>query len=507
MPRTARTLFFSVLLALAVGFVSAQSTVTIAKKLGINSLNPALGTGLADATVNRTMFEGLIGFDKDFNIVPELATSWKVNQDATALTFHLRQGVTFQDGTPFNAQAVKDYYSWVLGPKNAGSTARGYLSDIASIDVVGPYEVRFNLEKSNAAMLSNLATWHARIASPTSIKKYGDKVGQHPVGTGPFKFVSWKRGQSIMVEAYNHYWGKPAQIDRIQFLIVPNDSTRVAMLKSGEAQFIESVPPQLADTLEGNPNIKVSSTESVFLRILELNTQHPPFNDVRVRQALNYAINKQQFARVVYGGHATVMTAPMAEPVFGYAKQQPYSYNPERAKKLLAEAGYPDGFSFKVLTFNGTEYRTAGQVLQQMLAAVGVKMILNPTEHGALVEQIFKPFDENPTEASLVGASAITGDADRALSITFSRKEWPPQGDDWSFYNNPKVNTLLKKGRETGDPQKRAEIYAQAQKIIWNDAPWVFLVSPDNISAQATDLSGVFYMPDQTVDARKANLK
>src|SRR5690606_31605703 len=155
--------------------------------------------------------------------------------------------------------------------------------------------------------------------------------------------------------------------------------------------------------------------------------------------------------------------------------QPPYSYDPEKAREMLAEAGYPDGFEFTVLTFTGDEYRMAGQVLQQMFAEIGVEMVLDQQERGALVDQIFLPVEENPTEAALVGASASTGDADLALTTSFTSQSFPPASNNWSFYSNERVEELVLAGRTSGDPATRAEAYEEALAIIWQDAPWVFL--------------------------------
>lgn len=505
MSRVRRSLLTLVVaaLALASSAALAQDTIRIAQSLAQNILSPAEATGLPDAAVIRTMFEGLVGFT-DGVLVPELASEWSANEDATAFTFTLREGVTFHDGTPFDAQAVKDYYEWVMNPDGRGARGRSLLAAMESVEVLGPYQVRIHLSEPNGAFIYLLATSNARIVSPTAVATYGDELSKHPVGTGPFRFVSWEEGQSIVVERNPDYWGEPAKVDRLEFLVVTNAATRVAMLQSGEVQFIESLPPQLVPTIEADPNLEVLSTAANFLRIFQMNTSKAPFDDVRVRQALNYAVDKQQLVNVVFGGNATVMSSPIPETAFGYAPQPPYEYDPERARALLAEAGYPNGFDVKVLTFTGDEYRTAGQVLQQMFAEVGVRMTLDQQERGALVEQIFKPIEENPTEAALVGASASTGDADLALTVSFTRASFPPAANNWSFYSNDRVEELVLAGRRTGDPEQRKAIYAEAQSIIWQDAPWVFLYSPNTIAGRSLSITGVENSPDNTIDARRA---
>lgn len=504
--RIISSILLSVLLTVFTA-ASAQDTIRIAQSLGHNSLNPAEASGLSDSSVVRTMFEGLVGFNAEFELVPELATSWEINEDATAITFVLREGVMFHDGTAFNAQAVKDYYEWVLNPDSKSARGRGVIANIDTIEVLGEYELRMNLKEPSGAMLYNLALSNSRIASPTSIETYGDEAGRHPVGTGPFKFEAWQESEFVKVSRFEDYWGESAKVDNLTFLIVPNAATRVAMLQAGEVEFIEDLPPQLIDAIEAAPNLDVLTGKTTFLRILQLNTTKPPFDDVRVRQAMNYAIDKEQLVNVVFRGNATVMSSPIPELVFGYEQQEPYAYDPEKAKALLAEAGYEDGFSFKTLTFTGEEYSTAGQVLQQMFANVGLTLELNPSERGALVDQIFKPVEENITETALVGASAATGDADRALTVSFARESWPPTSNNWSFYEDAEVERLLKEARASGDPEVRKAAYAQAQTIIWEAAPWVFLYSPDSIAGRAATIDGVYYVADKSLDARNASFK
>lgn len=507
--RARRSLALLVMLLAALGGAAASAqggTVRIATSLAQNSLAPGEATGLPDAAVIRTMFEGLVGFT-DGSLTGELADSWEPNDDATAYTFHLRKGVTFHDGTPFNAQAVKDYYDWVMDPNSIAARARGLLAAMTSVDVVDEYTVRINLNGPNGAFVFLLATSNARIASPASVAEYGAELTRHPVGTGPFRFVSWSEGQNVIVERNPDYWGEPAKVERIEFVVVTNAATRVAMLQSGEVQYIEALPPQLVPTIEATQGLEVIAQPTNFLRILQLNTTKAPFDDVRVRQALNYAVDKQVLANVAYNGFATVMTAPIPASAFGHADQPAYGYDPERARSLLAEAGYSNGFTFTVLTFTGDEYRMAGQVLQQMFSQVGVTMVLDQQERGALVDQIFLPMEENPTEAALVGASASTGDADLALTTSFARQSFPPASNNWSFFSDDRVEDLIVAGRTSGDPNARLAAYAEAEAIIWEQAPWVFLVSPDSIAGRAVGLTGVAAAPDNTIDARRAQFQ
>lgn len=501
-----RPLFLALAAALVLGVASAQ-TARVAQALAHTSLAPAQATGLADTSVMRSMFEGLVGFDTDFNLVPELATSWTVSPNATELVFELRSGVTFHDGTALDAAAVVAYLDWVMNPDNTVSArGRSTLAGMTAWEATGPMQVTLRLGAPNGAFIFNVALANAYIASPAALE--GD-VPRNPVGTGPFRFGEWRDGEYVLVERYDGYWGDPAAVEAIRFLVVNNAATRVAMLEAGEVDWAEAIPPALVPSVEANPDLEVQVSQSTFARIFPMNTQRPPFDDVRVRQALNYAVDKEQLAIVVFRGFATPVTSALPTPVFGHTPVGPYPFDPERARALLAEAGYGPGgqrLEFEVLTFTGPEYETAGTVLQQMFSDVGVTMNFNPTERGALVEAIFQPLETFAFDAGLVGASSATGDAAQALRVSFARGSWPPASNNWSFFHNERVEELLAAGVATGDPAARLAIYAEAQQIIHDEAPWVFLYSPDNLTGQRKGVTGIAYYPTKQIDPRRIAL-
>jgi glutathione transport system substrate-binding protein len=485
---------------------AASGTVSIAMSGDAITLNPGDTNGNLDFSIQRSIYEGLVGFNKEGKLVPELATSWTSNPQATVFTFDLRKGVTFQDGTPFNAQAVKTYFDWVIDPANHFKRESLY-NVIKNVDVLSEYKVQFTLSKPFGAMLYTFAHPAGRIVSPAAIKKYGKDVAKHPVGTGPFEFVSWTPGQKIVLKAYANYWGGAPKVENLDFLFVPNAATRVAMLQSGEAQFIEDLPPQLVDPIKANSKLEVSATPSIYVRFMAMNTQVKPFNDYRVREAMNYAVDKKTIVSVIAKGFGTELTAPIAKQVTGYSAQTPYAYDPEKAKQLLAEAGYPNGFTFTIDSLNSTTYQQLDQVLQQMFAKVGVTAKINPMESGTFQNTVFAPLDKTTLQAVVIGWSPSTGDADWGLRPLFAKASWPPALFNLAFYDNPSVNKLINDGLSTANQQIRDQAYAGAEKVIWNDAPWVFLYSPYNIAGISKSVSGVYYMPDGTVDARAAALQ
>lgn len=492
-------------LALSMLFFTNAQTLKIGLGLGAANVNPAEATGIADATVGRHIFEGLVTIGEDGAVTPELATEVVANDDATEFVFTLREGISFHDGTPFNAEAVVDYFNWVLDPESTGSRGRSSLTDVVSVEATGANEVTFTLEDSNGAFLFNLALNGARIVSPASLEEFAGALGRNPVGTGPYVLGGWEDGATLTLERFDGYWGDAPHFETIVFYEVQNAATRVAMLQSGELDFIENVAPQLVDNLTSSPNLVVTSEPGTAGRILQMNTTKAPFNDVRVRQALNYAVDADQIVNIALRGHGVALKSPMPETVFGFKEQPAYEYNPEKARELLAEAGYADGFTTTMLTFVGDEYHLVGQMLQQFFADVGVTLIVDAKERGALVDQIFLPQETNPTEVALVGMSSGTSDADRTLVVSFATESFPPASNNWSFYDNARVDELLEAGIRTADPDERLEIYGEAQDIIWEEAPWVFIYNPTNIAAKRADLEGIAFRPDKTIDARSAS--
>jgi glutathione transport system substrate-binding protein len=299
-------------------------------------------------------------------------------------------------------------------------------------------------------------------------------------------------------------------VDSITIRSVPENGSRLAMLQAGEAQFIYPMPVEMVKAVERNPAIDVVSTKSIYAFYVGLNNLRKPFDNPKVREALNYAIDKQAMIKVVYGGRAEALDSPLPRLLSGYVSQgAPKPYDPAKAKALLAEAGYPNGFESVLWGGNSTSTQRAMQFLQQQLAAVGVKVQVEPLESGVAAAKIWSV--KTPEEATTLmyygGWSASTGDADWGLRPLFGGKaSFPPTLFNTAYYDNSQVNADIEAGLTTADPAKRAAAYKDAQAVIWKDNPWIFLVSPDVISAKSKKLSGVHVMPDGQILTEDAAL-
>lgn len=493
------------------GAAQAAGDVVVAFDGNVLGLNPANLNDNLSMSAARSIVQGLFGFDKDMKVHPLLAESYEANDTATVFTIHLRQGVSFSDGTPFNAAAVKTSFDFMRDPANHLKRQSLY-APIDHIDTPDENTVVITLKQPFGPFIANLAHIAFGIISPKAIAEYGKDLDRHAVGTGPFELDSWQT-DTLKVVKNPHYWraGWP-KVDSITFRSVPEDGTRLAMLRTGEAQFIYPVPLTLAQTLAHDPKIDLINTPSIYVRYVALNTLKKPFDDPRVRQALNYAVNKDAMLKVVFNGYGVKLDAPLPPPLFGYSQTEKggWPYDPAKAKKLLAEAGYPNGFSTTLWGTNDSLTRKGLEFLQQQLAAVGVKAEVEPLESGVLISRIFAA--QKPEDATVQmyygGWSASTGDADWQLRPLMSKLGYPPALYNAAYYSNPAVDADVQGALETADSAKRLGFYKDAQAKIWQDAPWMFLISNNIVYARAKNLTGIDVMPDgQTLTADAALAK
>lgn len=488
-------------------FAGGVSAKTIVFSAGADAvrLDPPDMTDNVSETVLRHIMDGLVEFDEKLNIKPALATKWEVLDEGKTYKFYLREGVKFHDGTPFNAKAVVANFERILnGDLRRTSLYKPY---IASVEAAGEYVVLFHLKNAFGAFLNHLAHGAGLIQSPAAIQKWGDQIGRHPVGTGPFVFKEWVPGDHITVVANKSYWGGKPKVDEIVFRVVPEDATRVFQLEAGEADVATGIPPTDVARLQKSPALDVLVKDSLRVIYIGMNTRKAPLNNVKVRQAINYAINKDLIVKEVLGGLGRVSDSPLAPLTTGYYSTGGYPYNPAKAKQLLAEAGYPNGFSIKLWTPRGRylkDYETALAV-QQMLADVGIKAKLETMEWSAYLSALYDVTPETAqAELFLLGWAPSTGDADWVLRPLMSSDLMPPDGDNSTFYSNPKVDELIKKGMTEHNPDKRAAYYKEAQIQITKDAPWAYLHVMKQIVGKKTSLKGVKILPIEIVLVKDA---
>ena len=491
----------SLALAAATGARPSRAAGTTDLTVGVPDnllgLDPADVNDTLSQSACRLMMQGLYGFDKDMNLIPVLAESYTASEDAKEFTFKLRTGISFHDGALFDAAAVKANFDRVTNPANHLKRT-SLFSMIDHTEVVDPQTVKFVLNNPFGAFVPTIAHPSAMQLSPKAIQQFGKDISRNPVGTGPFKFVSWS-ADTLKVTKNDKYW-KPnlPQVASVTFRSVQENGARLAMLQAGEAQFIYPMPPEMIKAVEHNANITINNAPSIYERYVAMNVLKHPYGDLRVRQALNYAVDKAAFAKVVWSGYEDPADSPIPPHLAFHVAQQAWPYDPAKAKQLLSQAGVGDGFDTEIWANTTTISLRAMQFLQQQLGAVGVRVKVSPLEAGLLQSKIWTVQKPEDSQLQLyTGAwSSSTGDADWGLRPLFWTQGWPPKLYNVGYYSNKSVDADLESALATADSNKRAALYADAQKLIWNDAPWIFVGVDRNLSAQSKKLTGLYMIPD-----------
>lgn len=493
-------------LALAAGLAfpafSQGKTAVLAVAATYTSLDPYDTNATLDQAVCKSFYQGLFGFDKDLKLQNVLAEGYEASKDGLSYTIKLRKHVKFHDGTDFNAAAVKVVFDRITNPENK-LKRYSLFSNIAKTEVVNDYTVRFSLKVPFSAFINQLAHPSAVIISPAALAKYGKEIGMNPVGTGPFKFVEWKQPDYLKVTKNTNYWKKGyPKVDEIIWKSVSDNNTRTAMIQAGEANFTP-VPFEQVDNLKQNPKLDVLSGAGITTWYMSMNTLKKPFDDVRVRQALNHAINKDAMIKAIYYGYAVPAQGPVPDAVQYGLNVGTYPFDVAKAKKLLAEAGYPNGFETELWGGNTSTAQKAMTFLQQQLSQVGVKAKITAQEPGQrveLLENVQKPEDAG-VRLNWGGWSSSTGEADWALRPLFATASMPPKGPyNFAYYSNPKVDTLLQKALATTKTSEKAAMYKEVQEAIFKDAPWVFLINTLQVYARTKNLTGIYMMPDSSMN-------
>ncbi|MBN3197398.1 glutathione ABC transporter substrate-binding protein GsiB [Pectobacterium brasiliense] len=494
--------------AMAASPVWAAKDAVIAVGSTFTSLDPYDANDSLSQTVAKSFYQGLFGFDKEMKLVNVLADSYDVSPDGLAYTLKLHPGVKFHDGTAFNAAAVKVNLDRASNPDNR-LKRYNLFKMIDKTEVVDDLTVKITLKTPFSAFVNNLAHPAAVMISPAALKQYGKDIGFHPVGTGPYRFVTWNQTDFVKVEKFNGYWkaGLP-KLDSITWRPVVDNNTRAALLQTGEAQFAYPIPFEQAKVLEKNDKLALVASPSILHRYISMNVTQKPFDNPKVREALNYAINKEALIKVAFSGYATPAEGPLPSSIDYSVKYHPWPYDPAKARELLKEAGYPDGFTTTL--WSSHNHSTAQKVLQftqQQLAQVGVKVQVTAMDAGQRAAEVEgKGVKETGVRLFYTGWSASTGEADWALSPLFATASWPPAQFNTAFYSNPQVDADLANALKTTDRTEKQKLYKDAQDKIWADAPWIFLATERLVSANSKKLTGFYVMPDTLFSFEDADL-
>ena len=474
--------------------------------------------------------EGLVRYKGGTTqIEPCLATDWTVSDDKTTITFNLRKGVKFHDGfgemtaddVVFSFARQYDSNNWY---NSKGEWAYwGYMfGDIDYVEKIDDYKVAIHMKRPNASIMTSLAMFTVSIVSEDAAEEYGDDYFKNPVGTGPFEFVEWVKDDHITLRAFDDYWEGRAKIDELVFKVIPDPSARLMALQAGEVHGIEHIDPEHLDIIRDDSNLQLISQAGMNVGYVALNCGEgyvdtnengkwdagedvdvpgafEPFKDVRVRQAIAHAINKESIVRNLYKGAASVATQGLPPSLFGYNNDiEGYDYNPEKARQLLADAGYPDGFTVTLWHMGSTSRpyfpvpTQIAEAIQADLAAVGIIAELFTEDWGTYLQ------DAEAGKASMImlGWTGDNGDPDNFLNVLYSQRVCTVgSAGNYGFKKNAQIQDLLDRALMTYDQSERAALYEEANALLVEQCSHVFIAHADQNLAFLASVKGYIIHP------------
>jgi peptide/nickel transport system substrate-binding protein len=459
-----------------------DQTLLIANDQEPAGLDPHKVPAHSSIRIYEKVYDSLLRLDENMDLQSELALEWDQPDDVTYV-FTLREGVQFHNGREMTAEDVKYSFERIMNPDTA-SIAKSYFSKVESIEVVNPYTVKFTLSEPFAPFLSYIASVNAAIV-PQEVVTENEDLMQVAVGTGPFKFVEWKPDNHVKLVKNENYFieGQP-KLDGVTYLTMKDESSRLAAIRTGEVH-LTTLSSQSIPLVEKNADLEISSYQSSEYSYLGFNMTKEPFNNQKVRQAFSLAVNRQEIADIVWKGDAVISGAvppSLGKWAIDVKKEEMYQQNIEKAKQLLDEAGYPNGFETVISTASTyPDMIETAQLLQEQLKAIGIDASIEQLEWGKYVDAWI-----HGDHQMLVGRNGAGTDPDRALGFFFATEG---SANVWGF-SNDQYDELIEQGRTTIDESERVAIYHNAQKQLIDLSPNLFFVSPEKFFVVRNTIEG-----------------
>lgn len=503
------------------------------------SLDPHSSNDLYSDQVRNTVYEGLVTQDENFEIQPLLAENWE-QVDELTWQFTLNEGVTFHDSSGFDAEVVKANLDRVQDPAVA-SPRLSIFEMIDEVNVIDDYIVEIVTEYPFSPLLSHLTHDGGGMISKEVIDEdyekalqnsnsdytvdeyyelreegsdefeeiaeeissdIGTVVDQKPVGTNYAEFESRIPGERTVLKRFEDYWQEPMNLDTITFKIVTETSSRIAELETGDSHVITGFEPNNLERIEDNPETEPYTLYNIAMEFIGFNTQKEPLDDVRVRQAISHVVDREEIIDGIYSGTGKIPKGPIVEGLTGHDEEvENLEYDLEEAERLMAEAGYEDGFDISIITNDASERVDAAIYLQEALKQINVTATVDQMEWGAYLEEA----STGDHDIFLLGWPNATGDPDQSLWPLFHSSMAGAQGNR-TFYENPEVDELLEAGRQESDEEKRAEIYEEAQEILVEDAPMIYMRQALSMNAHRQEVEDLYISDYNKPDFRDVTL-
>ncbi len=482
------------------------------------SLDPAHEDDGESLAPCEMIYDTLVQFKEGTTEVePGLADRYEVSDDGLSYTFHLHPDVKFHDGTPCDAVAVVFSFERQRDPEHPFHKLGGAykywgnmgMSDIvAKVEAVDPLTVKFTLKRPEAPFLANLAMHFCSIVSPAAVRKWGEDYGRHPTGTGPFKFASWDPRQKIVLAKNPGYFKGAPEIDKLIYRVIPEANTRLMELKGGSIQGFDNPSPFQLKAVENDPVISVLTKPGMNVGYLAMNCRKKPFDDIRVRQAVAHAIDKQAIIADLYQGMGVAAKNPLPPSVWGYDDTvEDYPYDPAKAKELLDAAGVSDGFETTLYAMpNPRPYMPSPEKVAEAiiadLAKVGIRAKMVTYDWATYLAKT----EAGEHDMALLGWSGDNGDPDNFLYVLLSKEATNPPATNIAFWEDDDFSTLVKQAKQETDKAKRADLYRQAQQIFHRETPWVPLAHSVQVILMSKRVRGFTLYPTTRKDFRKVTL-
>ncbi|NBG87998.1 glutathione ABC transporter substrate-binding protein [Isachenkonia alkalipeptolytica] len=469
--------------AIGCGDEAATDTLVVAQGADADSLDPHATNDQPSSRVMKQVYESLLNQNEDMELVPGLAEEWEQIDELT-FEFKLREGVMFHNGEELTASDVEFTLLRALESPDVGHIVGAIDPD--GFEIIDDYTIRISTVEPFAPLLAHLAHTASSILNQTAVEEHGDDYGENPVGTGPYMLEDWTRGATIELTRFEDFHGENGKMENITFRNIQEDGNRTIELETGEIDIAYDILPTDISRIEENQELELARDLNFSTVYLGFNTEKEPFDDVRVRQAINYAVNVESIIDSVMEGSGEVATGPIGPMVWGANEElEPYGHDIEKAKELMEEAGYEDGFSTTIWTNDNQLRQDIAQITQSQLEEIGIDVEIEVLEWGAYLDGTAA----GDHDMFILGWVTVTGDPDYGLYALFHSEQFGSAGNR-TFWGDERVDELLDEARRSAEPDVREDAYMEVQEIVRDEAPWLFLNTGEDRTGLRSNVSG-----------------